>query len=441
MSILFFDGFETVGDQTGLANQADVVTNTKLRYDATVAGGIPSLDSYFLIDDVFGEGFALQMGQNSFSNTNYLEITPPEVQLGAPSASTPKVVIGFRVHIPDNTGRTAVMLKVQGRFSVSSTDRQFDVSYVNAEDLKLTFGSGINERNDTVTDVFTPGEWHYVEVKFKCAESADGGMIQIKVDGNVVLTQDPQDMNNANSIEAYEFFRFQTTNASTSEDYTAYDDIYILDDNSPNTNYLGAVRVRSLGLTSDQDKNWDNNLEMTLGTTLNGASETSLDVGTGGIPDGVPLTGTLRVTLDSGLVRDINYTTHNSNDTFTIDDESWANPNDATAGNLVELTNQRSDNYRAVDENGGDTTEDYVETDVQGTRDRYNVGNTTKTDGIFSLKIEAQAKNMTGGDPALEIELQSGSTLDVQATDVTDTANWDLVVTNYETNPDTSDIW
>ena len=70
--------------------------------------------------------------------------------------------------------------------------------------------------------------------------------------------------------------------------------------------------------------------QMTLTTTLVAASETSLVVNA--IPANTPSSGTLRVELDDGRYRRIGYTAHNGTTTFTIDDESWADPNDATGG-------------------------------------------------------------------------------------------------------------
>jgi len=258
MSIIYFEGFETVGTEIGLAYQATTRPRIDLRFDATSYGGIPSTDSFYLIDDDYSEGYAINMGQNgAFSSGNYLEMTPSQVQQGAPGPSTPTVIVGFRVHVA-SLARTCSIFYVRGRYGPTGTDRQFEIAYVNSVDLKLSFGSGITTRETTVTGVFSPGNWHYVEVKFKCAESADGGMVQIKVDGTTVLTQDPQDMNNNCSVEAYEWFRWHNaSHSAASGDFTGYDDIYILDaDTSPHTTYLGPCRVRSLPPSSDHLAEW-----------------------------------------------------------------------------------------------------------------------------------------------------------------------------------------
>jgi hypothetical protein len=177
---------------------------------------------------------------------------------------------------------------------------------------------------------------------------------------------------------------------------------------------------------------------MTLATTLDGAAETIVDVGTGNVPDGAPQTGTLRVTLDTGVPRDIAYTSHNSDDEFTVASSNWTNPNDATAGNLVTLT--WNSNYDKIDENGADDN-DYVETDVDLKRDRYNIGDLIEDDAVYAVKLEAEAINMTGGTPSLEMELQSGSTVESTKRTVDDTVDYAVFVTYHDEDPDTSAAW
>lgn len=73
----------------------------------------------------------------------------------------------------------------------------------------------------------------------------------------------------------------------------------------------------------------------TLGTTLNGATETQVDVGSGNIPSYAPQTGTLRIVKDAGGYDIVNYTSHDGSQYFTIPSTSFIDPLDATAGNAV----------------------------------------------------------------------------------------------------------
>jgi len=85
----------------------------------------------------------------------------------------------------------------------------------------------------------------------------------------------------------------------------------------------------SVGIDKDQ---------MTLSVTLNGATETKVNVGTGNIPADTPQTGTLRVVLDDGRHRLVNYTSHDGDDEFTMASSDWTDPDDATSGNDVYLS-------------------------------------------------------------------------------------------------------
>ena len=121
-------------------------------------------------------------------------------------------------------------------------------------------------------------------------------------------------------------------------DLTASDTVIDLDGdtNTPPNNVtwtLGGVVSGDRCLVGPETGNTFNFAQMTLSTTLVAASETSLVVGS--IPANTPQAGTLRVELDDGRYRRIAYTSHNGTTTFQIADESWADPNDATAGNDV----------------------------------------------------------------------------------------------------------
>jgi len=100
--------------------------------------------------------------------------------------------------------------------------------------------------------------------------------------------------------------------------------------------------------------------QMSLNTTLNGGSETTIDVGTGNIPADTPQTGTLRVTLDDGRIRRIAYTSHDGDDGFTVASSDWTDPDDATAGNDVmlsyidKLATGTSENFTVVYDNDRD---------------------------------------------------------------------------------------
>ena len=76
--------------------------------------------------------------------------------------------------------------------------------------------------------------------------------------------------------------------------------------------------------------------QMSLNTTLNGAAETTVDVGTGNIPADTPQTGILRIELDDGRYRRVGYSSHDSDGEFTLSGVTdFTDPDDALAGNNV----------------------------------------------------------------------------------------------------------
>jgi len=77
--------------------------------------------------------------------------------------------------------------------------------------------------------------------------------------------------------------------------------------------------------------------QLTLGTTLNAAGQTQVDVGVGNIPADTPQTGTLRIRLDTGVYRMVPYSAHDGSRYFTIASTDFTDPLDATAGNNVFL--------------------------------------------------------------------------------------------------------
>ncbi len=444
MSVFFFEGFETIGDAVGESNRVPIMVEAKKRWDSIGESVAPSTDGPFLIDDNFSEGFAMHMGNGSASGqTNLVYKFPIGDMTAAPSASTPVVRIGFRFHNP-SIARTFTITNLRGRFSEVGFDTQMSVEVLTGTDLRVTLGTSTGDSDVfTETDIFTLNVWHYVEIEIKPVESADGGKCIIHVDDLEVLTKDPQDCNKDNGLSAFWDLGFNgATSGGTADDYVAYDDFYILRaDQTPNIVRLSPSRVRSLPPESDHSVEWDNQVTMTLATTLNGASETSLDVGTDGIPPDSPATGTLRVTLDSGSVRDIDYTSHNSDDIFTIVDESWTDPNDATAGVDV-IQTDFADNYTKIDENGLDEN-DFVETDLHLKADRYNHTNLTgiSDKNVTALKIEAEARNETGGTPSIQVEVQSPSDTGTEKFTVDDTVNYDIFESFHEVDPGTGIAW
>ena len=363
MSIEFFEGFETVGTEIGLANEATSRPRIHLRWDDTSSGLTPSTDSYFLIADGFGEGYAINMGTNGgFSSQNDLQWFVPEAQREAPGASFTPWIIGLRVHVPSNA-RTWNPIFIQGLYGVTNQTGVLSLEIEDSANININRGSPGAFEIANADGVLNPGAWHYIEMEFKIADSGDGGYIEVRLDGNEVIANTVADTNNDLSTGFAELWiENASINTSDSGDYVGYDDIYIINTgNSPHTDFLGPVRVRSLPPNGDALSDWDSN----------------------------PSGGT---------------------------------------------------NYERVDENGADSS-DYVETDVKDDRDRYNITNTTESDDVVAVKVEAEAINQTGGSPSLHLEVVSGTAMEPTEFAVTTTTDYALFDVYVQNDPNGGGAW
>ena len=438
MSVIFFDGFETLGTSTGVANRGNILSNVSKRW--TTAGDTiaPSTDGFYLMDDFVNEGYALNMGKGSLSNTSFIRYLFPESLSGPPSAETPEIRIGFRVHVPSEP-RTFSILQIRGRFDVAGFSDQIVVKIVDSTDLKVICGTtALATETFDVEDVFSPGQWHFVEIHAKCTDS---GLVVVHVDDVEVLYQNPQDCNAANGVSAmYDLTLAGATSGGGANDYAAYDDFYLLNaDEEPNADRLSASRVFALPPIADQLSEWEPSATMSLAVSLNSAGENFLNVGSGNIPPDMPSSGVLRVILDTGFVRKIAYSYHNGDDQFSITPESWLSPNDASMGAEVSVFDF-GNNYTKVNSSTLDDIT-YLQTTLQGATDRYaieNLANTSKS--VFAVSVEAEAENPVGGDPTIIVQMHSGGTYQEEFV-VDDLLTYHLFVSIYEVDPSTDSAW
>lgn len=243
-----FEGFETVGTEIGIANQGTTAPRIVLRCDESARGGVPATDSFFLIDDKDSEGYAIQMGSNNFSNGNFIAWNIPVADQGA-GAPGKTFIVGVRLHVPSTT-RTYSFLGVR---SDANNDTHIFWRIVDSTDLQCWLN--VVGQIDIATDVFTPGSWHYVEMKFKIA-NAPFGLVEAYVDGNLAFSDSSIDT--LNFWATVDQFRFLNTVSASGEDYTGYDDIYMLKTEGDDpVDYLSAsVSVVSLPPDADDTVEW-----------------------------------------------------------------------------------------------------------------------------------------------------------------------------------------
>lgn len=143
----------------------------------------------------------------------------------------------------------------------------------------------------------------------------------------------------------------ESADLSSSDKLTALDGTLQQPPNNVTFTVFGLVSGEDRVLVTNDDTGIDTD-QMTLGTTLNGAAETTVDVGAGNIPADTAQTGVLRIVLDDGRHRRVEYLSHDGDDEFTIGSTNFTDPNDATSGNGVYL------GY--IDKMAGSTSEDFT---------------------------------------------------------------------------------
>lgn len=252
MSLLFFEGFETVGTLTGLANQATTRPRVELRWDSTGSGGTKSTDSFFTITDSFSEGYALQMGSNNFSNSNFLRWDIPTAYDDvAPTTTGVTFICGARVHIPTDPKEWAVF-QVYASFGSGTGTPDFSLRVVDSTDVRVA--RSVGGAIETVTDVLTPGDWHYLEVRFLYSNGPNSnGLYEVYLDGTQIMI-DTTARTNGNFFTQLEGIRMHNCNtADTGTDFVAYDDIYILIEDGTTPNDFIGSKIRVLSLVPDAD--------------------------------------------------------------------------------------------------------------------------------------------------------------------------------------------
>ena len=248
MAIIFFEGFETSGTLTGLANQATTQPEIAKRWGRTQAGGAPSVSGYYLIDDRFGTGFAWNQGSN---RGNYLQVFVDDTDVYGG-----QYTCGMAVHIPDTTEISFTLVSPQGN-TTAIPDPHFSVLVEDSTDLTLTdTGFGTIE---TVPDVFTPGRWYYVEIRLVVHNTE--GLVEVKVDGEQVMLQEDIDTQDFYSnVAVLQFGAADLSGTSVTDtggDYIAFDDIYVDFNESTGDYFLGSrVVVRSLPPDGDNSVSW-----------------------------------------------------------------------------------------------------------------------------------------------------------------------------------------
>ncbi len=269
MGLLFFDGFETVGTETGLANEATVFPRIDQRYDRAQTGGTASTTGFSLRDDQFGEGFAWNHGINR----------PNSLRVETAVEADETYIVGCWVHVQDTTLNDLDAITILTTLS-GEGENHIGVRIVDNTDL-LLFRDPNTTQLARVNDVITPGKYHYIEIK--CVIDNTAGSAEVRVDGVTQITVSSVDTQNFSStvvgVQFGQMTLFGPVLTDVGQDFVALDDIYILKvDGSAPDDFLGPrTRIKSLPPEADNLDEWDTTSSGTDHSALideNGADDT-----------------------------------------------------------------------------------------------------------------------------------------------------------------------
>lgn len=201
MSLIFFEGFETLGTNIGVANSAELAEELRKRMVVTNLSGDASNSAMFLTEGENG-GFAWKMGQEGSSFGNTIQYALPTQYQVLTGPLSPTFVVGFYVFIPSEAASFQINFKHDGAFEPN-------LRIVNSADLQQRVASNVIEE---AKGVFSPGFWYYVEWRVK----ADGTGGQL---GTATITDDLRGDYEQSVIDEVPYGPITTINISDVEMY------------------------------------------------------------------------------------------------------------------------------------------------------------------------------------------------------------------------------
>jgi len=359
MPILFFEGFETVSDAIGESNRAISEPLAALKWTQFFGNVGGQAARGYLIEDFDTTGYAWRTADSLTSAFHARYLFPqnivdaiaaqPEVQAGYDH------IIGFRLHVRSTPSTSRI-------FGSAPRTTTFNPSFNSGIIIEVVDSTDIVIKRATTTlatavDVLIPGQWHYIEMRWRTGDSTglinDTGFVIVNVDGveviNETLLDTDPDFTGVNARD-YVGFEFLASGGSGTDvsDWWGFDDIYSLfpydldltdpllavvegPASAPYDNFLGPVRVRRFELTADVGPNdWDS----------------------------------------SG-----------------VDDP----------------------HYEQVDELGANDV-DYLQSEESGQEELFSFAPFSGAGTVYGIKVEAEAINTTGGDPTLKIKTDTSET-------------------------------
>jgi hypothetical protein len=227
MTLLNFEGFETLGTTTGTGDAANTQERLRKRH---VLRGDHGVNGPYLETGADGIGYSLAIDHylNSF------DLNLPSDQAGK------TLVVGMRFRSP-SSGVLGVLFQVLNWDVVGTTETaQIEIGYTSAGEIYIARGiTGIDKSLESVSFV---NQWYHLEAKIYFHDS--NGTYEVKLNGTSILSGGPVDT--IHSGTKLEFVRFINYGERI-------DDLYVLNtEGSINNDFLG-INTRVRGILPDAD--------------------------------------------------------------------------------------------------------------------------------------------------------------------------------------------
>lgn len=261
MTVFLCDGFEAYGNKLdGGSDIESRISGTNRHTFQEVSGGHGG-GNVSLIDDLNGEGLALEFPDFQSGRAEYVRYEHPDGTGRHPdyqvstNASVPVFCVGFRMYNAAYTAtglvQTTIFSPMNGSVSSAATLR------VDTDKTTLVFVDNDGNSYNASTEM-SPSTWHYIEVEWKQTTIGNGGYAKVYLDGNEVIDTGAADLAGFTFFSTFGFrigLGTSGANQTSGENY-AFDDVYCMEiDGVEHTAPLGACRVFAYRPSSDDTPN------------------------------------------------------------------------------------------------------------------------------------------------------------------------------------------
>lgn len=225
MTVRFFDGFESVGSLGDFGSSFQ--TQLELRWTAA--------------DVTYGTDSKLAGGRTGGLCLSWENDSGKFVKKHFDSNPNGTWIVGFGHKVPTANQGNRIL---EVRASEDTTHLAIGIDWMNR--LYIERGTELLETSDLTVQ---PDRWYYIEFKFTIHDTT--GSYELRLNGNSLLSDTNVDTRYGSAPASVSRFVFVAQDAGG-----CLDDVYILDGDSPDNDFLGAVVVESLVPTSDDTVQW-----------------------------------------------------------------------------------------------------------------------------------------------------------------------------------------